>query len=298
MSDTTYDVFQHYGTDADRLLFTPAPAAGIQPIYLWFATDTGFLWLYDTSWTQLTGTGGTGDVVGPASAVADRIATFDGVTGKLIKDGGKTIATVLRDAAAAAAAAGYVVGPGSAVDEQIAVYNLTTGKIIKDGGKTIAAVVSDAVAASVAAIVPVDVTTDITGLVPAANLETATRTRAVGVTIDGGGVAITTGIKADISVPYTGVIQSVVMLADQAAGATALVIDIWKDVLANYPPDNGDSITASAPPTISTGNTNSEDTTLTGWSTGKNITAGDTLRFNVDSNSAITRVALVLKVLV
>lgn len=39
-----------------------------------------------------TGGGGTGDVVGPASAVADRIATYDGTTGKLIKDGGKTIA--------------------------------------------------------------------------------------------------------------------------------------------------------------------------------------------------------------
>lgn len=32
-----------------------------------------------------------GDVVGPASAVDDRIATFDGTTGKLIQDGGKTL---------------------------------------------------------------------------------------------------------------------------------------------------------------------------------------------------------------
>lgn len=31
---------------------------------------------------------GTGDVVGPAAAVADRIAVFNGTTGKLIKDGG------------------------------------------------------------------------------------------------------------------------------------------------------------------------------------------------------------------
>lgn len=37
---------------------------------------------------------GVGDVVGPASAVADRVATFDGTTGKLIKDGGATIAEV------------------------------------------------------------------------------------------------------------------------------------------------------------------------------------------------------------
>lgn len=38
--------------------------------------------------------GGGGDVVGPASAVDDRIATFDGTTGKLIQDGGATIAEV------------------------------------------------------------------------------------------------------------------------------------------------------------------------------------------------------------
>jgi len=36
----------------------------------------------------------TGDVVGPASAVDGNIATFDGTTGKLIEDGGATIAEV------------------------------------------------------------------------------------------------------------------------------------------------------------------------------------------------------------
>ncbi len=37
----------------------------------------------------------TGDVVGPSSAVADDIATFNGTTGKLIKDGGKKIADLV-----------------------------------------------------------------------------------------------------------------------------------------------------------------------------------------------------------
>lgn len=40
------------------------------------------------------GGGGSGDVVGPASSGADRIAVFDGTTGKLLKDGGKTIAAL------------------------------------------------------------------------------------------------------------------------------------------------------------------------------------------------------------
>jgi hypothetical protein len=38
--------------------------------------------------TATSGGAGTGDVVGPASAVANHLAVFDGVTGKLIKDGG------------------------------------------------------------------------------------------------------------------------------------------------------------------------------------------------------------------
>ena len=41
---------------------------------------------------------GAGDVVGPASAVDNRIAAFDGTTGKLIKDGGSTIADALNRA--------------------------------------------------------------------------------------------------------------------------------------------------------------------------------------------------------
>lgn len=46
-----------------------------------------------SGWLEVTGGGtGSGDVAGPGSAVADRIAAFDGTTGKLIKDGGKTIA--------------------------------------------------------------------------------------------------------------------------------------------------------------------------------------------------------------
>ena len=41
-----------------------------------------------------TGGGGSGDVVGPASATDDHIAAFDGVTGKLIKQGGVTATAV------------------------------------------------------------------------------------------------------------------------------------------------------------------------------------------------------------
>lgn len=60
-----------------------------------FNPITGNLDLVEGSTTIISGGGGgAGDVVGPASATNNNIAVFDGVTGKLIKDGGKTIATL------------------------------------------------------------------------------------------------------------------------------------------------------------------------------------------------------------
>jgi hypothetical protein len=108
--------------------------------------------------------------------------------------------------------------------------------------------------------------------------------------IDGGGSAITTGVKGDIAVDFGATITQVTMLADQSG---SIVVDIWKDTYANYPPTDADSITASAVPTISS-TTKSKDSTLTGWTT--TISAGDTLRFNVDSVTSITRVIVVLRV--
>lgn len=108
--------------------------------------------------------------------------------------------------------------------------------------------------------------------------------------IDGGGSTITTGIKGDLEIPFACTITRATMLADQSG---SIVVDIWKDTYANYPPTDADSITASAPPTISS-TTKSQNSTLTGWTT--SISAGDTLRFNVDSITTITRVALSLRV--
>lgn len=112
--------------------------------------------------------------------------------------------------------------------------------------------------------------------------------RAIEFVIDGGGSTITTGVKGDVRSQITGTIERASLLADQSG---SIVVDIWKDTYANYPPTDADSITASAPPTISSA-TKSEDTTLTGWTTA--VTAGDTLRFNVDSATTITRVTVIL----
>jgi hypothetical protein len=108
--------------------------------------------------------------------------------------------------------------------------------------------------------------------------------------IDGGGSAITTGQKGHLEIPFKCQIQRVTLLADQSG---SIVIDIWKDSYANFPPTVADSITASAKPTLSSAQ-KYQDSTLTGWTT--TINAGDILAFNVDSASTVTRVTLSLKV--
>jgi len=108
--------------------------------------------------------------------------------------------------------------------------------------------------------------------------------------IDGFGSVISTGVKGDIVFPFAGTITSWTLLADQSG---SIVVNLWKDTYANYPPTVADKITASAPPTLSSAakNTNS---TLTGWT--KTFAVGDVLRVNVDSAATITRVTLSLAV--
>jgi hypothetical protein len=135
------------------------------------------------------------------------------------------------------------------------------------------------------------ITADVkTSAITPAKLSTAAKTGAITIIIDGGGSEIADGIVGDIEIPFDCTIVAATLLADQSG---SIVVDIWKDSYANYPPTDADSITASAPPTISSA-VKSQDTTLTGWTT--SITAGQTLRFNVDSATTITRVTLSLKV--
>ena len=125
-----------------------------------------------------------------------------------------------------------------------------------------------------------------------AGVKTAHHTNLADITfiIDGGGSAITTGQKGHLEIPFACTIQQVTM---EAAQTGSIVVDIWKDTYANFPPTDAASITASAPPTISAAQ-KSQDSTLTDWT--KTVNAGDILAFNVDSCTTITRVTISLKV--
>ena len=107
--------------------------------------------------------------------------------------------------------------------------------------------------------------------------------------IDGGGTAITTGIKLDIPFPlFPCTVMAWDLVADQSG---SIVIDLWKDKYANFPPTVADTITASAKPTLASV-TKNQALKVPTWI--KNIDKGDVLRVNVDSVATVTRVTLAL----
>lgn len=108
-----------------------------------------------------------------------------------------------------------------------------------------------------------------------------------GITIDGGGAAITTGTYY-VRVPWSGTITGWDIVADQSGSC---VVDIWKDTYANFPPDNSDSIAGSELPTLSSAVKN-QDASLSTWTT--TVTAGDYVGFNVDSATTVTRVHIAI----
>ena len=106
--------------------------------------------------------------------------------------------------------------------------------------------------------------------------------------IEGANTTITTGEKGHLEVSFNCTIQQVTMVADQTG---SIVVDIWKDTYANFPPTNADTITSITPPTITTA-LKSQDATLTNWTT--SITVGDILAYNIDSCTNITKVTISL----
>jgi len=108
--------------------------------------------------------------------------------------------------------------------------------------------------------------------------------------VDGGGEAITSGVKGYLRVPFNCTIERVTLAADQVG---SIQVDIWKSTYAAFPPTDAGSITGGNESEI-TGSNKGEDTSLTDWATSLN--EGDILAFNVDSAAGVTRVTISLQV--
>jgi hypothetical protein len=122
---------------------------------------------------------------------------------------------------------------------------------------------------------------------------TLTTTRVIGETtilpviIDGSGAAIAAGVKLDLPVPYNGTITGWDVMANESG---SIVVDLWKDTYANYPPTVADTMTGADKPTLAS----VQKATKSGltWA----VTQGDVIRVNVDSATTVTRVLVALKV--
>lgn len=114
---------------------------------------------------------------------------------------------------------------------------------------------------------------------------------ALEIVIDGGGSVIATGAKKVYAqFPFACTLTAYRILADQSG---SIVIDVWKDSYANFPPTDADAMPGSGKePTLTTA-TKVEDTDISNWDSVA-ISAGDIIEVNVDSATTVTKVTLVL----
>jgi hypothetical protein len=113
------------------------------------------------------------------------------------------------------------------------------------------------------------------------------------VIIGDGTNVITAGLVngMDIWFPRAVTLTEWTLLGYSANGS--IVLDLWVDTYANYPPTIADTIVASAKPTISSA-LKGQSSTLTGWTT--SIAAGSIMRINVDATpTVLVRVTFGLK---
>ena len=110
----------------------------------------------------------------------------------------------------------------------------------------------------------------------------ATFHRAVNMTINGGGSNITAGGTYYVKCPFAGNITGWEIIANTSG---SIVVDVWKDTFANFPPTVFDTIAGSELPTLASQTTNS-NYTISSWL--KTVTQGDWFAFNVVSTSGLS----------
>jgi len=109
MSDTALPVIFHYGTNTQRLAFTPSPAAGVNQLYIWYETDTNNAYVYTTGWHQISSSSigtvtNTGTLTSGKTIIGNGSAdvTVSSLTATIVKSTSGTLA-------AATAGTDYVV---------------------------------------------------------------------------------------------------------------------------------------------------------------------------------------------
>jgi hypothetical protein len=136
-------------------------------------------------------------------------------------------------------------------------------------------------------------TTGVTGTLPFANGGTGITNNpnvlGLELVIDGGGLAITTGIKGYLEVPFACTVNTWTLLADQSGSIT---VDVYSDTYANYG-TNTSMVGAGTKPAIASAT--KAQSAPSSWTT-TSIAAGNIIGFNVTAATTVTRVTISLKV--
>jgi len=152
-----------------------------------------------------------------------------------------------------------------------------------------------------AIVAPSSVTSDYTITLPAAggaaneilqydgsqNASFVSNTRTLNFVIDGGGSAVTTGVKGHIVLDGDYTVTGWTVIADQSG---SIVVDVNRATFTNFPTTS--SIAGTELPTLSSAQ-KAEDLTLSSWTT--TLSARDVLEFEVDSATTVTRVTVALR---
>ncbi len=118
------------------------------------------------------------------------------------------------------------------------------------------------------------------------NTVNANKAVSINYIIDGGGSAITTGVKGFVEIPYDMTITGWQIFGDQSG---SVVVDVWRSTYAGFPPVVGGSIAGSELPTLSSQQQN-QDLSLSTWTT--SLAQGDIIAYNVNSASTVTRITV------
>jgi hypothetical protein len=106
---------------------------------------------------------------------------------------------------------------------------------------------------------------------------------------DFAGAPILPGVKTYFEMPFGMRILAWRLFADVVG---SIVIDVWKDTYANFPPTAADTIAGSEKPTLVAAQ-KAEDLSLSTWMT--DIAQGDVIGVNVDSATTVKQVTLTLR---
>lgn len=238
------------------------------------------------SWAA-AGSGGLGDVSGPASSTDNALARFDGTTGKIIQNS----VGILTDTGALSGLTELDVdnikinGNDITSTDTNGNINLTpngTGSVVIDGNAMPQGPGTNGYV----------LTTDGAGQTswaPASATEYETITLNIG-NGDDEIIVGTTAFTAPFSYAGT-IVEWRIVEASNVPVTSSIVIDVWKDTTANYPPTVAATIAGTEKPTLSSQKTNS-DTSLSSWTTA--VSVGDIIGFYVESCDGAKKIVLQL----